>query len=143
MSASPNIASWGRQPSSHPVVDSASHPQPPAPSQPPRPLLCPRSSQPPGLLAPATQRLLHFARRATTQPSQSPALCAAVATNVQFACLPTLPILPFHTLHTCCAPFKRSQRKRFKPTNQLNLSFLQNGATLCQLVELLNRHVNP
>ena len=131
VSASPNIASWGRQPSSHP-----------APSQPPRPLLCPRSSQPPGLLAPATQRLLHFARRAT-QPSQSPALCAAVATNVQFACLPTLPTLPFHTLHTCCAPFKRSQRKRFKPTNQLNLSFLQNGATLCQLVELLNRHVNP
>ena len=113
-----NIASWG----------------PPL-----RPLLCPRSSQVSSL--PATQRLLHFAPRAT-QPSQpiSCTLCRDGNKCAQFACFATLPI-PFHTLHTCCAPFKRLQRKRFKPfPNQPLKPFI---FAKSQLVELPSRYFTP
>ena len=119
--ASPNIASWG-----------------PPPRHPALPKVFPATR----FLA--RQRLLHFARRATTQLASCPANLlhfVPVATNVH-GLLVSQRCLPFHTLHTCCAPFKRSQRKSFEPTNQLNLSFLQNGATLCPLVELLNRNLN-
>ena len=87
----PNIASWG---------------------PPPRPLLGPRSSQPPLLLP--RQRLLHFARRAT-QLSQSPALCAGGNKCAQFACFATLPSFP-HSSHLLCS-------FQTVPTEKLQLTY--------------------
>ena len=99
--ASPNIASWGWL-------------------HPPAPLLSPRSSLP-GLLA--RQRNVSctlLSGNATSRFLLAPIYCTLCrcGNKCALACLATLPILPFHTLHTCCsAAFKRLQRKsaRFKP----------------------------
>ena len=54
------------------------------------------------------------------------ALCAG-GNKCALACLATLPILPFHNPHTCCAAFKRLQRKSatLEPSTHQRIFFLK------------------